>query len=192
MTDQYTKHGTPWPSAGHLPPPLPSPPQNYPAAPRRPKRGLIAATIVGAAVIALASAGIGGIIGNHIAAGSTAQSPQPAATPPPPTAQQVHAATVDLCTRYVAADRAVPYPQNSGRDLIPSYIYVSTALNETPQADHAIRDAVIKALKFDQDQIAHFSHEPAAGAIQPPVEWSSAEATAASQKVWDLCKGYGK
>jgi len=191
MTDQYTKHGTPWPSAGHLPPPLPSPPQNYPTAPRRPKGGLIAATIVGAAVIALASAGIGGVIGNHIAAGSTAQSPQPAATPPPPTAQQVHAATVDLCTRFAAANRAMPVPQNNGSDVIPTYTYMSEALQQNPAADDAIRVAVTESLRLARDQISHFSHEPANGAVQPSTNWSAAVATAASQKVWDLCSAYG-
>jgi hypothetical protein len=196
MTDQYTypTHLAPGPAApGGAIPPLPPFPQGYPTQPKRTtKGGLIAAAIVGAAAIALTAGGIGGLIGNHIAAGSAAQSSPPAAaTPPAPTADQVHAATVDLCTRYVAADRSLPSPQNNGRDVIPSYLYVAKALQDTPDADSGVRDAVTKLLKFEQDQIAHFSHEPAAGAIQPPVEWSPSEATAASQKVWDLCKVYG-
>jgi|GEM_PF-3062710 hypothetical protein len=194
MTDQYTypAHVATRPSApGSYMPPLPPLPQAYPPPqPRKGKGGLITAAIVGAAAIALTAGGIGGLVGNHIAGGSAAQSSPPAAASAP-TAEQVHAATVDLCTRYVAADRSLPNPQNNGRDVIPSYLYVAKALQETPEADGAIRDAVIKVLKFEQDQIAHFSHEPAAGAIQPPVAWSPEEATAASQKVWDLCKVYG-
>lgn len=194
MTDQYTypAHVATRPSApGSYTPPLPPLPQAYPPPqPRKGKGGLITAAIVGAAAIALTAGGIGGLVGNHMAGGSAAQSSAPAAAPAP-TAEQVHAATVDLCTRYVAADRSLPNPQNNGRDVIPSYLYVVKALQDTPEADGAIRDAVIKVLKFEQDQIAHFSHEPAAGAIQPPVAWSPEEATAASQKVWDLCKVYG-
>lgn len=195
MTDQYTypAHVATRPSApgSYMPPPLPPLPQAYPPPqPRKGKGGLIAAAIVGAAAIALTAGGIGGLVGNHMAGGSAAQSSPPAAASAP-TAEQVHAATVDLCTRYVAADRARPVPQNNGRDTMPSYLYVSEALREDLAADPAIRAAVTNAMRFQQDQIAYFSHEPAAGAIQPPVAWSPEEATAASQKVWDLCKGYG-
>jgi len=194
MTDQYTypAHVATRPSApGSYPPPLPPLPQAYPPPqPRKGKGGLIAAAIVGAAAIALTAGGIGGLVGNHMAGGSAPQSSPPAAASAP-TAEQVHAATVDLCTRYVAADRARPVPQNNGRDTMPSYLYVSEALREDLAADPAIRAAVTNAMRFQQDQIAYFSHEPAAGAIQPPVAWSPEEATAASQKVWDLCKGYG-
>jgi len=194
MTDQYTYPAqvAARPSApGSYMPPLPPLPQAYPPPqPRKGKGGLITAAIVGAVAIALTAGGIGGLVGNHIAGGSAAQSAPPAAASAP-TAEQVHAATIDLCTRYVAADRSLPNPQNNGRDVIPSYLYVVKALQDTPEADGAIRDAVVKVLKFEQDQIAHFSHEPAAGAIQPPVTWSPEDATAASQKVWDLCKVYG-
>lgn len=194
MTDQYTypAHVATRPSApGSYMPPLPPLPQAYPPPqPRKGKGGLITAAIVGAAAIALTAGGIGGLVGNHIAGGSAAQSAPPAAASAP-TAEQVHAATVDLCTRYVAADRARPVPQNNGRDTMPSYLYVSEALREDLAADPAIRAAVTNAMRFQQDQIAYFSHEPAAGAIQPPVAWSPEEATAASQKVWDLCKVYG-
>lgn len=194
MTDQYTYPAqvATRPSApGSYMPPLPPLPQAYPPPqPRKGKGGLITAAIVGAAAIALTAGGIGGLVGNHIAAGSAAQSSPPAAASAP-TAEQVHAATVDLCTQYVAADRARPVPQNNGRDTIPSYLYVSEALRADLAADPAIRAAVTKALRLQQDQIAYFSHEPAAGAIQPPVTWSPEEATAASQKVWDLCKVYG-
>lgn len=179
-----------WPPApgGHRPPP----PQSYPPPPtRKAKGGLITAAIAGAAAIALTAGGIGGLIGNRITAGPAATaSPQPAPPPPAPTAEQVHAATVDLCTRYVAANRALPSPQNNGFDVIPSYNYMAEALRENPSADSAIRDAVTESMRQTRDQAAHFSHEPAAGAIQPPITWSPTEATAAAQKVWDLCSAY--
>lgn len=188
MTDP-THLVPPWSSApgGHMPPP---PLRAQPT--RRPNGGLITAAIVGAAAIALTAGGIGGFIGNHMAAGSAAQSAPPsAAAPAAPTAEQVHAATVDLCTRFAAANRAMPVPQNNGFDVIPSYNYVSEALRENPAADGAIRAAVNDSLRLARDQVAHFSHEPASGAIQPSTNWSAAVATAASQKVWDLCSTYG-
>jgi len=176
-----------WPPApgAHRPspPPLPN---------RGPRSGLITAAIVGAAAIALTAGGIGGLIGNRMAAGFAAQSSPPSTAPSAaPSAEQVRAATVDLCTRFAAANRAMPVPQNNGFDVIPSYTYLSEALQENPSADGAIRAAVTDSLRLARDQIAHFSHEPASGAIQPATNWSAAAATAASQKVWDLCSTYG-
>lgn len=185
MADPQLASWPPTPGGHRPPPPLPN---------RGPSRGgLITAAIVGAAAIALTAGGIGGLIGNHMASGSAAQ-PSPPYTPPPaaPSAEQVRAATVDLCTRFAAANRAMPVPQNNGFDVIPSYNYLSEALQENPAADGAIRSAVTDSLRLARDQIAHFSHEPASGAIQPSTTWSAAVATAASQKVWDLCSTYGR
>jgi hypothetical protein len=150
---------------------------------------LVAAAVIGGAVVALIAGVVGGLIGNHMA-GTTA-APPPAAAPPAPTAEQVKAATVDLCTRFVAADRAMPSPQNTGFDVIPSYNYLSAALNDNPAADRAIRDAVSESLRLARDQASHFSHEPAAGAIQTNTTWTVQAANAADQRVWDLCRAYG-
>jgi len=164
----------------------------YPPAPppRKSKGGLITAAIVGAAAIALIAGGIGGLIGNHMA---TAPAPAAAApaTPPAPTAEQVHAATVDLCTRFAAGDRAMPTPQATGFDVIPSYNYISEALRENPDADSAIRDAVADSLRLYRDQASKLSHEPTRGAVQPAIGWTASMANTADQRVWDLCKGYG-
>lgn len=76
--------------------------------PHKSKGGLITAAIIGVAAIALIAGGIGGLIGNHMATAPTPAAAAPAASP---TAEQVHAATVDLCTRFAAGDRAMPTPQ---------------------------------------------------------------------------------
>ena len=192
MTDQYTypPAGATYP-AGAAPPGPPSPQPCYPApAPREGKGGLIAAVIGGAAAIALTAGVVGGLIGNQMA-GTTVATPPPTATPPAPTAEQVDAATIDLCTRFAAADRAMPSPQNTGFDIIPSYNYLSDALRDNPAADPSIRGAVAESLRLARDQAARFSHEPAAGAIQTNTAWTVEAANTADQQVWDLCRAYG-
>lgn len=81
MTDQYTypaQVATPPSAPGSYMPPLPPLPQAYPPPqPRKGKGGLITAAILGAAAIALSAGGIGGLVGNHIAGGSAAQSSPP-------------------------------------------------------------------------------------------------------------------
>ncbi|WP_131536374.1 hypothetical protein [Mycolicibacterium aromaticivorans] len=195
MTDQYTYPPPvstyPGPGATPLPPPTPSMPQFYPApAPRKRKGGLIAAVVGGAAIVALTAGVVGGLIGNHMA-GNTAASAPPAATPSAPTAEQVNAATVDLCTRFAAGYRAMPSPQKSSGDILPSYNYISEALNANPNADNAIRDAVAQSLKMARDQISNFSDQPRVGAIEPSKTWTAEAANAVDQHAWDLCKAYG-
>lgn len=195
MTDQYT-YPTPaaaYPAApGVLPPAPPNPqmPQFYPAPPpRKRKGGLIAAAIGGAAAIALAAGVVGGLIGNHMA-GTTAAAPPPAAGPPAPTSEQVHAATVDLCTRFAGGYRALPSPQNTGFDVLPTANYIADALRDNPAADGSIRDAVTRSLALLRDHAASASGEPTRGAIQPPTHWTAAAANEADQRVWDLCRAY--
>jgi len=163
----------------------------YPTAPpRKSKGGRIAAAIIGVAAIALTAGGIGGLIGNHMATAPAPAAAAPAA-PPAPTAEQVHTSTVDLCTRFAAGDRAMPTPQATGFDVIPSYNYISEALRENPDADSTIRDAVADSLRLYRDQASKLSHEPARGAVQPAIGWTASAANTADQRVWDLCKGYG-
>lgn len=191
MLAQYPPAG---PRSGEVPIMIPPMPPGYPPAqpPRKPKGGLVAGAIVGAAAIALTAGAIGGLIGNHMATAPSAQSASAApATPPAPTADQVHTATVDLCTRFAAGYRAMPSPQNTGQDVMPSYNYISEALRDNPTADNAIRDAVGESLRLARDQVAHFSHEPAKGAIQTNTPWSPDVANTADQRVWDLCRAYG-
>lgn len=164
--------------------------QGISAQQKPPRRIGVTAAIVGAAAIALTAGTIGGLIGNHMATGPTPTAAAPAA-PPAPTTEQVHAATVDLCTRFAAGDRAMPTPQNSGFDVIPSYNYIDAALRDNPAADPAVREAVVESLKLYRDQAAQRSHEPAKGAIQTNVTWSADMANTADQRVWDLCRAYG-
>lgn len=199
MTDQYTYQPpvATYPGPGAMPPapptpPMPPMPQFYPAppAPRKHKGGLIAAVIGGAVVVALTAGVVGGLIGNHMA-GTTAAPPPPAATPPAPTAEQVSAATIDLCTRFAGAYAAMPSPQNTGFDVLPTANYISDALRDNPVANGDVRTAVTKSLQLLRDHVVVVSGERAEGAIQIPGNWSASVANQADQKVWDLCKAYG-
>lgn len=195
MTDQYT-YPPPvaaYPPPGSMPPapPVPQMPPYYPAPAQRKRRGGLVATVIGvAAVTALTAGVVGGLIGHHIASTTATPSP-PAATPPVPTAEQVHAATVDLCTRFAAGYRAMPSPQKSSADVLPSYSYISEALSDNAFADKAIRDAVSDSLKMARDQISNFSDQPQVGAIEPNKTWTAETANAVDQHAWDLCKAYG-
>ncbi|MDO2394716.1 hypothetical protein [Mycobacterium avium] len=194
MTDQYTypaQVATPPSAPGSYMPPLPPLPQAYPPPqPRKGKGGLITAAILGAAAIALSAGGIGGLVGNHIAGGSAAQSSPPAAAPAP-TAEQVHAATVDLCTRFAAGYKAMPSPQNSGFDVLPTANYISDALRDNPAADTDVRSAITKSLALLRAHVAVAGGERSQGAIQTPTNWTAAAANDADQRVWDLCRAYG-
>lgn len=172
--------------------PIYSGPQGFPNQPRPPRRVSVAAAVVGAAAIALVAGGIGGLIGNRMATTPSAQ-PTVAAptTPPAPTAEQVHTATVDLCTRFAAGYHAMPSPQNTASDVIPSYNYISEALRDNPAADSAIRDAITNSLRLARDQASKLTNEPARGAIQPATGWTADVANPADQRVWDLCRAYG-
>lgn len=122
------------------------------------------------------------------------RAPSVAEPPPAPTAEQVHAATVDLCTRFAAGGyHAMPSPQkNSDADVIPSLAYITQALSDNPLADSAIRGALTDSLKLARDQASKLTNEPPPrGAIQPATTWTAAAANDADQKVWDLCRAYG-
>ncbi|MGV7303124.1 hypothetical protein PJK45_24120 [Mycobacterium kansasii] len=140
---------------------------------------------------------IAGIVGVYVG-NRTATRDQPAiqaapaapASAPTPTAEQVRAATVDLCTRFAAGYRAMPSPQNTGFDVVPTANYIADALRDNPIADPSIRDAVTKSLALLRDHAAALSREPSAGAIHIPQDWKAAPANAADQQTWDLCRAY--
>lgn len=157
----------------------------------KPRRALL----VTAAIVALAAvfaAGIGGVFVGSRLNTEPADQQQTQASPPAPTDAEVNAATVDLCTRFAAGSRAMPVPQNTGFDVIPTLIYISDALDDNALADPAIRDAVTNSLKLFHDQVSFLmKSDGARGAIQPVTDWTPEAANQADQRVWDLCRAYG-
>ena len=181
------------PPHGAVPPPGTPPNPVYAPSPQaQPRRraGAVAAAI--GACVAVLGAGIGGAAtGAHFVGGlSEATSASAAPASAAPTAEQVRAATVDLCTRWAAGYRAMPVPQNTPFDVIPTVNYIAAALADDTAADPGIRAAMSESLRLQRDHAAVFSREPPRGAIQPPPDWTADKANVADQKVWDLCRGY--
>ncbi|MCP9276483.1 hypothetical protein [Mycolicibacterium arenosum] len=136
------------------------------------------------------AAGIGGVFVGSRLNTEPADQQQTQASPPAPTDAEVNAATVDLCTRFAAGYRAMPAPQNTGFDIVPTLDYIADALHDNPFADSRIREAVQDSLRLGRDQASNFSKEAARGAIQPATTWSVEAANKADQRVWDLCRAY--
>ena len=179
----------PTPGMGGPPPmpPLMAPPPQ--PAPSRSRRGWIAAGITAAAVTVFGAGAIGVLVGTHLASTSNkpAASGSESATV---TAAQIKDQTVDLCTRFAAGYRAMPSPQNNGFDVVPIANYIADALRDNPAADSDIRSAVEASLTGLRTHVADSSHEPSAGAIQMPQEWSVERANDADRHVWNLCRAY--
>ncbi len=181
---------------GSVPPP-PGAPIPWPPPParhddRRSHRGLVVAGVL-AACLSVLVAGIVGVYVGSLTATKDQQAVQAAPASPtsaPPTAEQVRASTVDLCTRFAAGYRAMPSPQNRGFDVVPTANYIADALRDNPIADPSIRNAITKSLEFLRDQAAALSREPSAGAIHIPQDWKAAPANTADQRSWDLCRAY--
>lgn len=161
--------------------------------PQRSKNRLL--WVVGGCVLALAAVICSGAIGvaagvhlsNQAAPSSSTLTPESAAT-----AEEVRTSTVDLCTRFAAAYAAMPTPQDSGFDIIPTVNYISDALRDNAKADKTIRSAMTDSLQLMREQAAALSKEKPAGAVQPPpLPWSAAAGNAADKRVWELCQGYG-
>jgi hypothetical protein len=172
------------------PPPMPL----RPAKTKRHGSALVAAAI-GAFIAVLIVGFVGLYVGSRLTNGTVGQQlPTEANAPnaaPAPSANQVHAQTVDLCSRFVAGYQAMPSPQNTGFDIIPTINYIADALRDNPVADNTIRTAVGASLTGLREHAMLLSREADHGAIQNPTNWSLDTAAHADQRVWDLCKAYG-
>lgn len=173
--------GGPWQPA----PQQPAPPGE------KPRRAVVVAAAI-VALVAVFAAGIGGVFVGSRLNTEPADQQQTQASPPAPTDVQVNTATVDLCTRFAAAYRAMPVPQNTGLDVIPTLNYIADALRDNPFADSRIRDAMQTSLRLARDQASYLmKSETPRGAIQPATGWTPEASNAADQRVWDLCRAYG-
>lgn len=174
--------------------PVDQPPVSPPSAPpshastgRR--IGLWAGLAVALVVVAAGAAAAGVVVGVRVADDRNAPTAVPA-PPTPPTAEQVRASTVDLCTRFVAAAAALPSPQRTGMDVLPVANAIDSALQSNPFADAEIRTAVEKVLELNLEQVSKLSKAPTRGAVHPSTTWDAETANAASDHAWDLCESY--
>ncbi|TXH19469.1 MAG: hypothetical protein E6R06_24360 [Mycobacterium sp.] len=147
---------------------------------------------VGVAALLAAAFGMGlagGLLGTHINPPPAPPAPAAAAEP---SAAEVRAQTIDLCTRFAAAYAAIPAPQTTSADMIPATNYVSDALRDNANADSGVREAVGESLRLMRQQSAALSHEKFRGAVQPPRSFEGAPANRADDRVWDACYQYGE
>lgn len=179
----YPGAGVPMASPAGIALPQYSGASHRPAGKRRTIR--IAAFLAAAFGLGLA----GGLVGAHI---SPPPAPPAPVTAAEPSADEVRAQTIDLCTRFAAAYAAIPAPQTASADMIPATNYVADALRDNVNADPAVREAVLDSLRLMREHSAALSHEPARGAVQPPNGFRAAPANAADDRVWDRCYAYGE
>jgi hypothetical protein len=138
------------------------------------------------AVTALISAGIGGGI---VAAVNHTTSPTQAApaAPPAPTAKQVHADNVRLCTLWATYNSAMPDPPKTAMDVLPTLNGLRWALAESPNASPEIRDA-LRALVDQYDaSIASTGTVRTRGYAAPP-PYSLEKFHAVYDRAWDACQ----
>lgn len=190
MTNPYAPPSA-FPQGTSSPSPQIAPAPSPPSPVRTGRRvGWWAAAIAVVLVLVAGAAALGVGVGMKIA--DDRNVPAAAPSPPPaPTAEQVRAATVDLCTRFVAAYEPIPTPQKTGYDLLPAINYIVDALRDNPDAEGSIRSAVADDVRLMREHAAALTRRPPDGAIRPPpTPWKADDANAADQRVWDLCRGY--
>lgn len=177
------------PVPGYSPPP-PAPVQDTPAPP--PPRSTTPRVMIAALIAGVFIAGAAGVFAGTRMAGTPAQSSSAPTTTqaPEPTADEVRAQTIDLCTRFAAGYAALPTPQNTAADVVPAANYIADAVNDNRSADPEVRSAVIASLRLFRDHAAALSREPVKGAVQPPTTWTAATANATDDRVWAACQGY--
>lgn len=171
--------------------PVDLPPGAPPYSPATNNRRTVRRT-VGVATLLAAAFGMGlagGLLGAHI---NPPPAPPVPAAATEPSAAEVRAETIDLCTRFAAAYAAIPSPQTASADMIPATNYVSEALRDNTNAEPGVREAVEESLRLMRQHSAALSHEKSRGAVQPPNGFNAAPANAADDRVWDACYAYGE
>ena len=156
----------------------------------RPMSGVRKAGLATAVIACVFGAGLAGVIVGIGATPTPASAPSTTPTSVKPSADEIRAETVDLCTRFATGIRAMPSPQKSTLDVIPTIDYVGAALSDNPNADGDIRAAVLEDLRLARAQAAALSGEPPAGAIQPSGGWTAAAGNDADEHVFKLCRAW--
>lgn len=168
--------------------PPPAPPQPPPVPARR--RWLVPALVGGTAVAALT---IGALLGAVFTGGSGADTASPltsqTAAPtadPAPSAAEVHAQDVSLCTSYAVINSATPRPDLVGSDLLPTVTALKVALAENPHASADVREAVTNMTEVYYARVAEHGKVRTRGLAEPP-PYSLEDQKEAVDRVWVVC-----
>ena len=174
-------------------PPTPRPGEALPSASSRRRPWLIPAVVAGTAVVALIAGVTLGAVFASSGSDSGASDAAPTAGLPTnapggvtPSAAEVHAQDVSLCTSYAIINTAIPTPDTSGSDLLPAGAALQNALTENPNASPPVRAAVTDMTSVYEARIAAHGKVRARGLAEPPPYTVEAH-KAASAEVWAVC-----
>lgn len=177
---------------GALPPTPPPGADWQPPSPQR-RRWVVPALVGGTAVVALV-AGVtlgavfsgGGNDSGASTAGPVVSDPTGSTAGAPPSATEVHAQDVSLCTSYAIINSAIPRPDRVGSDLLPSVTALKVALAENPDASAPVRVAVTDIASVYEARVAEHGKVRTRGLAEPPPYTLDAEKAAVDQ-VWTVC-----
>ncbi len=178
---------------GALPPTSPPPGAAWQPPAARRRRWVVPAVVGGTAVVALV-AGValgavfsgGGDDSGASTAGPIASEPANGPAGASPSASEVHAQDVSLCTSYAIINTAIPTPDTRGSDLLPAVAALQIALAENPNASAPVRVAVTDMTSVYQARIAAHGEVRKRGLAEPPLYTVEAH-KAASAEVWAVC-----
>lgn len=173
---------------GVYPPQQQGPPPWTPPPPAPRPRGRLAARLGLAATILAAALG-GGILGALLTRTDTPPPTDAApttATQQTPTADEVHAQDVKLCTEYVLVIATKPQPVGSSRDLVPALAALRTSLAAYPDASADLRSALNDVADSYFAEISHFESKGPQGLVDPP-QYDRTAAQATYDRAWSLC-----
>lgn len=170
-----------YPSAAWQPPP-----------PRR--RWLTPAIMAGTAAVAL---GIGvalGVVFSDGGSSTVADTTGAAVTSKstadtvsaPPSAAEVHAQDVALCTRYAVVNTTQPRTDRRALDILPAATALENALADNPNASTPVRVAITDVVSVYYARIATYGEVRTRGLAEPPTH-DLAKEQAAYDQVWAVC-----
>ncbi len=165
------------------PPWTPPPPPPTP----RPRGGLAAR--LGLAATILAAALGGGIVGALLTRADTPPPPDAApttATRQAPTADEVHAQDIKLCTEYALTVAAKPNPVTSSREVLPALGALRTSIAAHPDASADLRAVLNDVADSYFAEISDFEQKGPQGLVAPP-KYDEAASQATRDRAWALC-----
>ena len=162
------------------------PPWTPPPAPTPQVRNRTAARLGLAATIIAAALG-GGITGALL---TRADTPPPSAASPTtgqaPTADEVHAQDIKLCTEYALTVAAKPNPVTSSREVLPALGALRTSIAAHPDASADLRAVLNDVADSYFAEISDFEQKGPQGLVDPP-KYDEAASQATRDRAWALC-----
>jgi len=107
-----------------------------------------------------------------------------------PSAAQVRAETVAVCSAWATAYGALPVPQSTAMDVLAPALYVQAAVAANPAADPQVLTAVADQARLMTAQAAVLSGARSRGAVQVPT-WDYREANTSAAHTAQVCHDYG-